>query len=125
MSGKYSRPVYVLDLPWQVFDLVILALLIFFWVGFLRGWAWGGASGFALAAASVVGFATIFYGSLIEPRRLRVRRTTVGTGERTLTVAFLSDIHVGPYKKTSWGRQLARRTQQLEAGVNLLGGDIL
>ena len=125
MSGKYSRPVYVLDLPWQVFDLAILALLIFFWVGFLRGWAWGGVAGFVLAAASGIGFATIFYGSLIEPRRLRVRRTTVGTGERTLTVAFLSDIHVGPYKKTSWVRQLARRTQELEADVILLGGDFL
>jgi predicted MPP superfamily phosphohydrolase len=54
-----------------------------------------------------------------------VRRHAVGVGERTLTVAFLSDIHVGPYKKTSWVRHVVRRTQALDPDVILLGGDFL
>ncbi|MFA5853542.1 MAG: metallophosphoesterase [Patescibacteria group bacterium] len=125
MSGKYSRPVYVLDLPWQIFDLAILTLLVFFWSAFLYGWTLGGALGIAIAASAALGFTTIAYGSFVEPRRLRVRRMNVGVGERAVTVAFLSDIHVGPYKKTSWVRHLVRRTQALNPDVILLGGDFL
>ncbi len=125
MSGTYSRPVYVLDLPWQIFDLAILTLLVFFWSAFFYGWTLGGAVGVSVAALAALGFATILYGSCIEPRRLTVRRLTVGAGERGLTVAFLSDIHVGPYKKTSWVRNLVRRTQALDPDVILLGGDFL
>lgn len=125
MSETYSRPVYVLDLPWQIFDLAILALLVFFWTLFLYGWTLSGAVGTGVLALAAVGFATIFYGSFVEPRFVRVRRYGVGTGERGLKVAFLSDIHVGPYKKTSWVRQLVRRTQALEPDVILLGGDFL
>lgn len=122
---RYSEPVYVLDLPWQIFDLAILALLVFFWSAFLWGWTLGGAAGMAIAGFAALGFATIFYGSCIEPRRLTVRRLVVGAGERAVTVVFLSDIHVGPYKKTSWVRHLVRRTQALDPDVILLGGDFL
>ncbi|WKZ29043.1 MAG: metallophosphoesterase [Patescibacteria group bacterium] len=125
MPGKYSKPVYVLDLPWQIFDLAIVSALAFFSAAFFWSRSVEGSFGILVMLASAAGFATIFYGSFIEPRRLRVRRYSVGAGERSLTVAFLSDIHVGPYKGRSWVRHVARKTQALKPDVLLLGGDFL
>ncbi len=125
MARRYSEPVYVLDIPWQIFDLVIFVALAFFASAFFYGQVRGGTLGVLTMLASAVGFLTIAYGSFIEPRRLRVRRYAVGTGKRALSVAFLSDIHVGPYKKAPWVRHLVRRAQALKPDVILLGGDFL
>jgi predicted MPP superfamily phosphohydrolase len=44
---------------------------------------------------------------------------------RTLTAAFLSDIHVGPYKGEKWVRKLVESTNALNPDLILLGGDFL
>jgi predicted MPP superfamily phosphohydrolase len=49
----------------------------------------------------------------------------VGKGESTLNVAFLSDIHVGPYKGEKWVRKLVERTNALKPDLVLLGGDFI
>ncbi len=125
MSRRYSEPVYVLDIPWQIFDLAIGVVLAFFAATFYWGVSLGGAFGATIAIACVIGFATIAYGSFIEPRWLRVRRYAIGEGKRVLTVAFISDTHVGPYKNAGWIRHLAERANALKPDVILLGGDFL
>lgn len=114
MSQKYSPPVYARDIPWWVYDLVIAAGCWFF------AWASVEWSRWWLAPLAV-----LVYGSFIEPRFLIVRRYAVGKGERSLKIAFLSDIHVGPYKRSAWVRKLVERTHALAPDLILLGGDFL
>lgn len=125
MPRRYSSPVYVLDVPWQLFDLAIVAALLCFVSGFLYGRAAGGLFGALTMLASAIGFALIAYGSFIEPRRLKIHRYAVGTGTRALKIAFISDVHVGPYKGARWVRRLTKRANALGADVILLGGDFL
>lgn len=125
MPRRYSEPVYVLDVPWQIFDLAIVVALTFFFAVQSYGFALGNALGVAVGIAGFLGFMTIFHGSFIEPRRLKIRRYAVGSGERTMTAAFISDIHVGPYKGARWVKRLADRANALKPDLILLGGDFL
>lgn len=114
MPARYSKPIYRRDIPWWVFDLTIAAGCSFFlWAAY----AW---TDFALIPLVV-----LLYGSFVEPRLLKITRYDVGKGERTLKIAYVSDIHVGPYKGSAWVRKLARATQALNPDVILLGGDFL
>lgn len=114
MSRKFSKPVYGREFPWWVYDLLIVAGCAFFVVAALL---W---TKFAL-----VPLAVLCYGSYVEPRLLKIRRYALGTGGRTLKIAFISDVHVGPYKGSRWVEKLARRTNALAPDVTLLGGDFL
>lgn len=125
MPGKYSSPVYTLDIPWPLYDLaILLALAILFPI---HDWSHQHADAFALIVRLIsgIGILTLIYGSFIEPWLLKIRRYAVGKGERSLRVAFLSDIHVGPYKGAGWVRKLVEKTNALQPDVILLGGDFL
>ncbi len=122
MSRKYSSPVYDFEIPWQIFDLAIFLLL----AGFGALHAYGHLRDHALLrVVSGLGFLTIFYGSFIEPRLLKIRKYAIGKGTNTLRIAFLSDLHVGPYKGVKWMRRLVRKTNALKPDLILLGGDLL
>lgn len=114
MPNRYTRPVYGHGIPWWGFDLATAAGCFCF--------AWLAVSWTRWA---LVPLAVLLWGSFIEPRLLRVRRYEVGEGDRALKVAFLSDIHVGPYKGARWVRRLVRATNALAPDVVLLGGDFL
>src|SRR6186713_2447484 len=102
MPLRYSKPVYGHDLPWWLYDLAIAAGCWF------SAWASVAWSRWWLAPLAI-----LVYGSFIEPRFLIVRRYDVGKGARALKIAFLSDIHVGPYKRRAWVRKLVERTHAL------------
>jgi len=114
MPSRYSKPVYGHDIPWWVYDLTIAAGCSFF--------AW---AAFAWSKLAIVPLAVLLYGSFIEPRLLKVARYAIGKGERTLKIAYVSDIHVGPYKGSAWVRKLVRATHALSPDMILLGGDLL
>ena len=114
MSARYSKPIYGHDIPWWVYDLTIAAGCSFF------SWA-----SFAWTRLAVIPLAVVLYGSFIEPRLLKIARYEVGKGERKLKLAYVSDIHVGPYKGSAWVRKLVRETHALHPDVILLGGDFL
>lgn len=114
MPGRYTKPVYELEIPWWIYDVLIAAGCL---AGFLAAAAW---SRVFLAVPAV-----LLYGSLIEPRLLKVTRYDVGSGERSLRIAFLSDIHVGPYKDRRWVDHVVHRTNALAPDLVLLGGDFL
>lgn len=114
MSGRYSKPIHDHDLPWWFYDLLIVVGCLFFaWLSIV--WS----------PLALLPLAVLLYGSFIEPRLLLVKRYSIGKGERTITIAFISDIHVGPYKGSTWVRELARRTNELSPDLVLLGGDFL
>lgn len=146
MPGRYSKPVYILNIPWQAYELCIVFALAIFFVAHRWSHLHGGAFAFAIRLLSGLAFLTIFYGSFIEPRLLKIRRYVVGRVKaadaahamnrvkaagaakaipRSFRVAFLSDIHVGPYKGEKWVRRLVHRTNGLKPDLILLGGDFL
>jgi len=114
MPQKYSKPVYPHDVPWWTYDIVIV-------IGLLAS-AWLGVRVHALFW---IPFAVLVYGSFIEPRLLTVKRYTVGSGPKKLKAVYLSDLHVGPYKKRAWLRRLVRRVNMFQPDLVLLGGDYL
>lgn len=114
MPQKYSKPVYERDVPWQVYDVIIVIGAGLSIAGF-----------FAWSPWFLLPLAVLLYGSFIEPRILTVRRYAVGTGQRTMTVAYLSDLHVGPYKGAGWVEKVVRRTNAPAPDLILLGGDFL
>ena len=123
MPRRYSSPRYLFEIPWQVFDLAIFVLLAA--SASLHVWGHLHGNPFPLTPLSGLAFLTLVYGSFVEPRLLAVRRFALGKGERVLRVAFLSDLHVGPYKGTKWMRRLVRKTNALAPVLVLIGGDLL
>ncbi len=121
MPGTYSVPLE-LDIPWWAFDLAVFLLLGLFAALHVWGYRQGHVP---IALSGALGFLTVAYGSFVEPRLLTVRRYAFGEGERVLRVAFLSDIHVGPYKGEAWVKKLVDRTNALKPDLILLGGDFL
>ncbi|MEK7116030.1 MAG: metallophosphoesterase, partial [Patescibacteria group bacterium] len=90
-------------------------------VGFSRGGAW---TIFALAA--VAGEILIVYGIWIEPRRLvvtRLREPLVAEPSVWITIAFLSDLHAGAFRRRSWYERIAREVEALHPDILILGGD--
>lgn len=114
MSRRYTSPVWEREVPPLAYDAAIV-------IGLL------GSCGLALRVHPIfwLAAAVLFWGSFVEPRLLTVKRYAVGKGERALRIAFLSDIHVGPYKRAGWVRRLVWRTQALAPDLVLLGGDFL
>lgn len=114
MSQKYSTPVYKREVPSWVFDGLI-------------------AVGITISAAGLLWVSWLFWlplsvliwGSFIEPRFLTLKKFEIGEGERTLRIVFLSDMHVGPYKRSRWVKRLVRRTNALNPDIVLLGGDFI
>jgi len=75
-----------------------------------------------------IAWSVIFYGSLVEPRMLVVKEFEVALNEApagSIKAAVLSDIHLGPYKKASWAKQVVTQTNALEPDVIFLPGDFI
>ncbi|MFH1142674.1 MAG: metallophosphoesterase [Candidatus Uhrbacteria bacterium] len=68
----------------------------------------------------------IFYGSIVEPRLITVNEYEVSLSddaESSLRVAVITDLHLGPYKKAGWARQVVTQTNQLKPDQVWLVGD--
>ncbi|MEK7523405.1 MAG: metallophosphoesterase [Patescibacteria group bacterium] len=116
-----------------LFDALIIAFLtadgvgmlvaLQFWDGWQRLWFYKGWLVLALLAWLV-----IFYGSFIEPRLLLVAREEIKLGSaptETLSVALISDLHVGPYKKADYIEKVVAKTLSLKPDIILLAGDFV
>lgn len=112
-------------LPW---DLVILLLIL--------GGALGAYFAFqrskqnqkrffcGLGCFGILISLTVFYGSFIEPRIITVTEHQISLPvEEDLTIAVLSDTHVGPYKGQRFMKRIATKVNALEPDIILLVGD--
>lgn len=86
----------------------------------------GGGPGLLGAVAALV-WLVVVYGSFIEPRMLTVagHDVVVGSGGRTLTVALVSDTHLGQYRHKEWLQKVVARVNALGPDLVLLAGDIV
>lgn len=70
----------------------------------------------------------VFYGSFVEPKRLVVNEQFVELPESSghlLRAVVISDIHVGPYKDSSWVEKVVTNVNELEPDVVFIIGDFI
>ena len=85
-----------------------------------------GNAGAALGAlALAAGFALAGYMRFVAARRLATRELVVDTQGRAapLTVAFISDAHLGRYKDERWLARVVGRVNDVAPDAVLIGGD--
>ncbi len=86
----------------------------------------GNGPGLFGAVAALV-WLVVVYGSFVEPRMLTVRRygVRIGDGRRALTVALISDTHLGQYRHREWLEEVVRRVNALGPDLVVIDGDIV
>ncbi|NQV11895.1 metallophosphoesterase [Candidatus Uhrbacteria bacterium] len=119
---------------WWMFELVIYASLI-------GGGALMAELGLAMRLHKKTGlravafglvfiaWIVVFYGSFIEPKMLFVDEYDIDldvTGvDGELTIAVVSDIHLGPYKGERWAEKVTARLNEIDAEMILMPGDFI
>lgn len=69
----------------------------------------------------------IFYGSFIEPRLILTKKSTIKiNGDMSkIRLVLISDLHMGPYKKTAYLERVVQKLLALRPDIALLGGDYI
>jgi predicted MPP superfamily phosphohydrolase len=85
----------------------------------------GNAGGTIGALALAAGFALTGYMRFVAARRLATRELVIDTQGRAapLTLAFISDAHLGRYKDERWLARVVARINDLTPDAVLIGGD--
>ena len=67
----------------------------------------------------------VFYGSFVEPRMLLVKHENVSVLNNSIRAALISDIHVGPYKRSGWVEKIVKIANREKPDVIFLLGDYI
>ncbi|MEK7529405.1 MAG: metallophosphoesterase [Patescibacteria group bacterium] len=124
--------VTLITIPWTVFDVAIVVMLLGFGVLVIESvvrlrvqrtilWA-------VICVLAVVAWGTVFYGSFIEPKRLQVVERTVELGdapEHSVRVAVISDYHSGPYKGMRYMERVVATVNNLDVDMVWSPGDFV
>lgn len=80
---------------------------------------------FALATI----FLTIFWGSFIEPRLIKIKKMDISLAttprKESIKIVLAADLHVGHYKKMGFIRRVAEKIDAQSPDLILLGGDLI
>ncbi|MBI4598863.1 metallophosphoesterase [Candidatus Uhrbacteria bacterium] len=117
---------------WWHFDAVILFFLVatgMLLVELGKRWMHRRRRPLAVDFAVCLGaWGVVFYGSFVEPQILLIHeeRVTLSDGaDRSLRVALVSDIHLGPYRDETWARRIVGAIQATRPDVVLWAGDFI
>lgn len=111
----------------RVFDALLVCVGIF---GLFVAWFSFQAGGVldVLGVLALLGECMLVYGALIEPQRLTVttyRHNLVVQPATHFRLVWLSDLHAGPLRPTSWYERIAREVHALHPDMLVLGGDVV
>jgi len=71
----------------------------------------------------------MFYGSFIEPKMIEMTHAKIDINktpqQENLKIAFISDFHLGPYKKFDFLNNVIEKTIEQKPDLILLGGDFI
>jgi predicted MPP superfamily phosphohydrolase len=71
-------------------------------------------------------FLVVFYGSFIEPQLITVTRETVHLDiDHPISIAVISDLHVGPYKGEKYIARVVKKINSLMPDIVLIVGDLV
>ncbi len=67
----------------------------------------------------------LVYGSFIESRIITTKQENIILNEsgQNIKIAFIADLHVGPYKKSGFVERVAEKIIDLDPDILLIGGD--
>jgi len=109
-----------------VWDVAILALLLgggtLMWLSKRQKGTWRYVS----LITGLIIITIVIYGSFIEPRIITVNEFNVEIpAKEDMTIAIVSDIHVGPYKGRRFVQRVVDRVKELDPDLILLPGDFV
>lgn len=78
-------------------------------------------AGFGILAAIALGL----YARYIEPKRLEVTELDLSSGDDPLTIAFVTDLHIGPHFSSTDLEPTIAALEQIQPDVVLFGGDFI
>lgn len=79
-----------------------------------------------IGCLSLFFFCVVFYGSFIEPQLITVTRKTVSLDiDHPITIAVISDLHVGPYKGEKFIARVVKKVNALMPDIVLVVGDLV
>lgn len=73
----------------------------------------------------IVAVLTGLYARFIEPKRLQITDLDLATGDDPLTIAFVTDVHIGPHFSASDLAPTINALRQIQPDVVLFGGDFV
>ncbi len=83
------------------------------------------STNFLLSIIALAGTLILIWGSFIEPQLILITRLSISLTKKVcpFTIAVLTDIHAGPYKKTSFVERVVQKTIQLNPDIVVIVGD--
>ncbi len=121
-----------LTLPWDCMILMLLVVSSIFCALAIRRSRkqstsrWKRVLSVVTAVLSGTIVFVILYGSFIEPQIIVVSRGAVDIGiVKPVTVALISDLHVGPYKGSRFVRRVVARINELHPDIVVIAGDFV
>lgn len=75
--------------------------------------------------AGYAGLVIILYGSFLEPKRIKLNTKSIHIDAPHLRIAVIADLHVGPYKRSSYLERVVKDANALEPDLIFLVGDFL
>jgi len=122
----------------QYYDFLILMILIitaypaviFLYSIYKRPNSWEAKHKKITLALSIIllfGTSIIIWGSFIEPKLIVINKQEIDLKNinTPLKIVFISDLHVGPYKKTEWVEKVVNKIIKQKPDLVLIGGDNL
>ncbi len=74
---------------------------------------------------AIIGTVVACYARFIEPKRLEVTELDLASGENPLTIAFVTDMHIGPHFTAADLVPTIRALENLQPDIVLFGGDFI
>lgn len=109
----------------RLYDALLGVLACLGVIGIWLGMQLGGV-GTLLALCAAVCEGALVYGIWIEPKLLRVttyEERLVPNSTTRFRLIFVSDVHAGGFRRSSWYERIGREVQALHPDVLVLGGD--
>ncbi len=101
-------------------SLIVVGIIlgISTWIGFLLFIP-------LISVVSLIGVILIVWSSFIEPKIIQIRHIPIRLSKvhHDFTIAVLSDLHAGPYKKTDFFERVVSETIKLHPDIVVLVGD--
>lgn len=132
----FKLPVYFPDWVYEVITLLIFTLTagvasFLIWLKIERFKDFSRFSilySLILMLAGII-FGVVLYGSFIAPRKIKVIYHSIDVPrihfDQPLRIAVISDLHLGPYKKTSFAKKVVQQVDELHPDLVLLAGDFI
>ncbi len=111
-----------------IFGFLVFDILIAIWFIKKKKPQLNRSKSFSFITLAFIAWGVIFYGSFIAPKRVSVDHQTINLSDspkETITVAIISDLHVGPYKKEDYLQKVINKIIDQKPNLVFIAGDFV